>query len=54
MFKYYVEGIAFIPSYRDTDFFQTTITADSEEQAVVELKKRYSYIKDYHIEKLDD
>lgn len=45
MFTYFFEGVAFIPTYGDTDFFQSEIVADSEDEAVEKLKDQYSYMK---------
>jgi len=45
MNKYFFEGIAFIPTYGDTDFFQLEIKAESEDEAVNQLKSHYRYMK---------
>ena len=45
MFKYFFEGMAFIPTYGDVDFFQMEIQAESEDDAVEQLKERMNYMK---------
>lgn len=45
MYKYSFEGIAWIPSYGDTDCFQTDIIANSEEEAESKLKTKYRFMK---------